>query len=125
MRFGKTVEQKSILNELDMVNSSIGRWKYAWWPTTMVDGKTIWLEPYYEVRHNFISENKDGVYAYSGWGECYAFYRRHDAQHVLYTLKVGKSGWYSSDFELLSSEESYGKLLALKARLEQKLSALN
>lgn len=44
MRFGLTVEHKNLLKQLKIVNSALGRWKFAFWPTRIVDGSYIWLE---------------------------------------------------------------------------------
>lgn len=127
MRFGKTSREKSIIRKLNIVQRAIGGWKFALWPTRMIDGKTVWFEKYYEVQQHHISRDHDGDLKISdnAYPPTYAYYKARNCHWVFYSLKPSKKGWYSSDFEAYSHEESYQHLLNVQALLEQELSALN
>lgn len=127
MRFGKTSREKFLLKQLGLVQRAIGVWKFAWWPTRMIDGKTIWFENYYEVQQHHIYHTQSGDIETSdnAYPPTYCYYKARDCHWVFYSLKPLKKGWYSSDFEQYNSEESYQLLLNFRALLEQELSALN
>lgn len=128
MRFGLTVEHKNLLKQLKIVNSALGRWKFALWPTRIVDGSYIWLEKYYEIRHEHVHQNEDGSYeceAYYGI-DVYAYTNSREVRHKFYKKVYGKGIYaaYNPSYNPIFGEEAKTHLLQYKAELEEKLSQM-
>lgn len=118
MRFGLTVEHKNLLKQLKIVNKALGRWKFAFWPTRIIDGSYIWFEKYYEIRHEHIHQNKDGSYeceAYYGI-DVYAYTNSREVRHKVYKNHP--------NYNTIFGEEAKTHLLQYKAELEEKLSQM-
>ncbi|UKH49405.1 hypothetical protein [Enterobacter phage vB-EclM_KMB17] len=128
MRFGLTVEHKNLLKQLKIVNNALGRRKFALWPTRIVDGSYIWLEKYYEIRHEHVHQNEDGSYeceAYYGV-DMYAYTNSREVRHKFYKKRREKGlySMYNSTYDAIYGEEAKTHLLQYKAELEEKISRI-
>ena len=129
MRFGLTVEHKNLLKQLKIVNNALGRRKFALWPTRIVDGSYIWLEKYYEIRHEHVHQNEDGSYeceAYYGV-DIYAYTNFREVRHKFYKKRREKGlySMYNSTYDAIYGEEAKTHLLQYKAELEEKSLGCN
>lgn len=119
MIFGNNNKKNRLLRILNGIECSLGKEKFAWWPITAVDGKTIWLQKYYETNPSYTELNEDGSYTFNRtMDDKYAWYSRHETEFVIFRKTWhGDTVWRYHRVEEIRGQEALEHLLVFKEQI--------
>ena len=87
MRFKLTPEHQNLVDQLEVVNSAIGKWKFAFIPTKINDGSYVWLENYFEIVKECVGIFNDEYKTYlSAVSEKVRYIGSNKAEYKVYVL---------------------------------------
>lgn len=118
MIIGMTTDQKRAKRQLKMVERAIGKHKFAWWPINDVNGRTIWMQKYYEVCEEWISLDANNTYRLEQFygNSRYAYANICDAQWTMYECKQNSPPFLEYKPKR-GGHEVLGKLMYIKEEL--------
>lgn len=115
MIIGMTTAQRRAKRHLKIVERAIGKYRFAWWPINDVNGRTIWMQKYYEVCEEWISLNENNEYRIEQYyGNSHAYANVSDAQWTMFERQPSKWLEYKA---VAGGHEVLGKLLYIKEEL--------
>ncbi|AKU43652.1 hypothetical protein CPT_Merlin6 [Citrobacter phage Merlin] len=126
MIFGLTTAQKQAKAHLEVVERAIGRYRFAWWPTRITTGQTIWLQKYYEVEIRDIVIQLDKTYGVDT-NITYAVYAYSDiskADWKIFEAYKQNYGLYYANkcHKEIKGNEAFDHLIRYKAELNALLN---
>lgn len=116
MIIGMTTAQRRAKRHLKIVERAIGKYRFAWWPINDVNGRTIWMQKYYEVCEEWISLNENNEYRIEQYygNSRYAYANVSDAQWTMFERQRPR---YSEYKAVKGGHEVLGKLMYIKEEL--------